>query len=85
MSQSRGWRRKKRERRHGPIPFVISFELAFLDEDLSEVEYEREVRRVVRECLPTLEQDVLDREEAGWFEEYDDRVSEIIVEELSRN
>lgn len=76
-------RRLKKQRT--PIPFIISFELVFLDEDLTEEQYEQEVRRIVREKLPSLQQDQADREEAGLWEEYDDRISEIIEEELARN
>jgi hypothetical protein len=74
-----------KRRKHRPIPFVISFELAFLDEDLSLEEYESEVRRVVREKLPELDLVQNTSGTCGLWEEYDDFVSEIISEELQRN
>jgi hypothetical protein len=75
----------KRKKEYGPIPFVISFELAFIEEGLTEEQYIEEVRRVVREKLPDVLQNKEDQEEAGLWEEYDDRISKIIEEELARN
>ena len=67
-------------RRSHAIPFVISFELAFIDEGLTEEQYEQAVRSIVRQNLHHLPD-----EEEGVWEEYDERVSEIIAEELARN
>jgi hypothetical protein len=74
-----------KRRKYRPIPFVISFELAFLDEDLSLEEYEREVRRVVREKLPELDVVQNTSGTCGLWEEYDEFVSKVLEEELSRN
>lgn len=78
-------KKSRKKRNFPPIPFRISFELAFIEEGLTEEEYTQEVRKIVRQHLPDSFQDAQDRQEAGFWEEYDDRISEIIEQELSRN
>src|SRR5579885_2473920 len=79
-------KRLKLQRERGPIPYVVSMELAFLPEDLREGQYEEEVRRIVREKMPEILEER--RIRLAWerqpkdevdylFEEYDEQVSEI--------
>ena len=65
-----------------PIPWAISFEMAFLPDTLTAREFDCEVRTIVRRLLPHLYQDM--GRKALW-EEYDERVNRIIEEELARN
>lgn len=76
----RGFPKRKRRKHQNPIPFAISFELTFIPDDLTDWEYEDQVRKIVREKLPqaTLKSSSL-------WEEYDPFVTSIIEEELSRN
>ena len=76
-------RRKKRKREYGPIPYVLSLELTFLPDGLEQHTYEQEVRRVIRENMFEILQER--NRGSSWFEEYDDRISEILEEEIARN
>lgn len=65
-----------------PLPDVIAFELAFIEEDLGRAEYEREVRKVVRENLSEL---LRGDDDPGPIRFYDADVWKIIREEMGRN
>lgn len=73
---------KRRKPRKKPIPWAITLELALLRDGLSQEQWEREIRRVVRSKMPTTLQQM---ENPGLFELYDDHISAIIEEELVRN
>lgn len=75
-------RKSKPVKRLKPIPFKLVLHLTFLPEDLSDHAYEQEVRKLVREKLPTLEEE---RDAPAFFQVYDDRISAIIEDELARN
>lgn len=65
-----------------PIPFKLMLRITFLPEDLSDHDYEQEVRKLVRTQLPSLQEDM---DSPSFMEVYDERVSTIIEEELARN
>lgn len=77
-------RKKRQQREYGPIPFCVSLELTFLPDGLDEGSYEEEVRKVVRKNMPEILQE-RQTKHGCWFEEYDDFVSRILEEEMSRN
>lgn len=62
------------------IPWPIAFELAFLDEDLTPDDWEREVRSVVRRHLHGFGTRL---DAPGPVEEFDDRVWRIIREVIA--
>jgi hypothetical protein len=87
-------KRKKRKKERGPIPYVVSLELAFLPEGMEEDQYEDEVRRMVKDKIPQILRER--KVKTAWtpnsaededflFEEYDERVSDIIEQEILRN
>lgn len=69
----------RKRRRRKPVPFAISCAAAFIPEDLSQKEWEHELRKIIRSRS---------REQwgaRGIIEIYDERITSIISEELQRN
>ena len=74
------------EKREVPIPHILSVHLAFIDPNLEMAEFEREVRRIIREKLEgVLPAWILPDDDVEIMEEYDDWLRDVIREELLRN
>lgn len=77
---------QRQRQREVPIPHRISVHITFLDPDLGMEEFEREVRRVVREQMDgEVPSWMMPEEEPQMMEEYDDWLRRIMMEELLRN
>lgn len=74
---------KKKQSPPPPIPWVVSFEMCFIDDDLSEEQYIKEVKKIIRRWKANGQPQT--DEEGGLFDSYDERVSEIIQEVLAEN
>lgn len=69
-------------RKSCPIPQSISFEMDFLPDDLSEDEYKKEVRKIVKRQV---NQHKKPRWENPLIDFYDARISKIIEEVILEN
>lgn len=69
-------------KRRKPVPWVVTFKMAFLPDDLSDREWEVEVRKIIRTAMPTLRKQL---NTPAFIELYDERVSALIEDELAVN
>ncbi len=72
-----------------PIPSVLSFSTTFIDDDLSEEEYRREVKKLIRADMKAIIREIAsgqkDEDDCNFITEYDSRVWELIREVFAEN
>ncbi len=72
-----------------PIPSVLSFSTTFIDDDLTEEEYRKEVKKLIRADMKAIIREIRsgqkDADDCNFITEYDSRVWELIREVFAEN